>query len=153
MNTQQIGRAGELLVQFLLLREGIESAELTTDAGVDVVGFAPRRRSPVMIQVKTNLGPKRAGSGRGKPALDWWLAAATPAEYVACVDLSGPRVWLFTKAEFRRLAQQHSSGRHHLYMWCDPGVVPRRGRKALLDDFDAYLCPKRMRQLLVRRGA
>ncbi len=153
MNSQQIGRAGELLVQFLLLREGIESAELTTDAGIDLVAFAPRQGTAVTIQVKTNLRPKRRSGGRGKPVLDWWLATATPAQYVACVDLSENRVWLFTRAEFQQLAQQHSSGRDHFYMWCDSTVVPRRGRRVLLADFDAYLCPQRVRRLFVRDGA
>ena len=61
-------------MQFLLLREGIESAELTTDAGIDLVAFAPRQGTAVTIQVKTNLRPKRRAGGRGKPVLDWWLA-------------------------------------------------------------------------------
>jgi len=37
MNTQDIGAAGELLVQYELLKLGIDSPRLTTDAGVDPV--------------------------------------------------------------------------------------------------------------------
>ena len=33
MTTQHIGAAGELLVQYRLLKLGIDSARLTTDAG------------------------------------------------------------------------------------------------------------------------
>ena len=61
----QIGRCGELLVQYRLLKHGIESASMTTDAGIDLVAYAPRSREAVTIQVKANLQPKPAG-GRGK---------------------------------------------------------------------------------------
>lgn len=37
----QIGRCGELLVQYRLLKFGIESAPLTTDSGIDLVAYAP----------------------------------------------------------------------------------------------------------------
>jgi diacylglycerol kinase family enzyme len=37
MSTQHIGAAGELLVQYQLLKMGIDSARMTTDAGVDLV--------------------------------------------------------------------------------------------------------------------
>ena len=39
MSTQRIGRCGELLVHDKLLKLGIESAAMTTDAGVDLVAF------------------------------------------------------------------------------------------------------------------
>jgi hypothetical protein len=41
MSTQHIGAAGELLVQYQLLKIGIDSARMTTDAGVDLVVYAP----------------------------------------------------------------------------------------------------------------
>ena len=37
--TQQIGRCGELLVQYILLKHRIESAPLTTDVGIDLVAY------------------------------------------------------------------------------------------------------------------
>ena len=148
MNSQQIGRAGELLVQFLLLREGVESSPLTTDAGIDLVAFAPRLGGAVTIQVKTNERPK-PGGGRGKLALDWWLSDTSPADYIACVDLSVARVWLFSRREFQAAAQQHSSGRYHLYMWCDPSVRSRRGRRIRVEQFEDAICPARMRELFV----
>ncbi len=148
VNTQRVGRAGELLVQFMLLREGIESSPLTTDAGIDLVAFSPRRRRAFTIQVKTNLRPKPAG-GRGKPALDWWVRDDCPADFIACVDLSGTRVWLFRTSEFAHLAQQHSSGRRHLYMWCDPTVKRHLGRRVAVEDFERHVCPRRLRELLL----
>ncbi len=64
------GQAGELLVQEQLLLHGVESAPLTTDTGIDLVAYSPRRADAVTIQVKANLQPK-PGGGKGKPALDW----------------------------------------------------------------------------------
>jgi hypothetical protein len=37
MTKQQIGKSGELLVQYKLLLHGIESSPLTTDSGIDLV--------------------------------------------------------------------------------------------------------------------
>ncbi len=69
ISTQQIGKCGELLIQYKLLLRGIESAALTTDAGVDLVAYSDEKRKPVTIQVKTNLKAK-PGGGKGKMALD-----------------------------------------------------------------------------------
>jgi hypothetical protein len=135
------------LVQFILLREGIESSPLTTDAGIDLVAFSPRHGVRT-IQVKTNQRPRPAG-GSGKLALDWWVPDDCPADLIACVDLEGARVWLFTTGELARLAQQHPSGRHHLYMYVDPTVKLRLGRRAAVTDFDSCLCPQRLRDLLL----
>ena len=88
LSKAQIGRCGELLVQYRLLRRRIESAPMTTDAGIDLVAYSPNSVRPVTIQVKTNLQPK-PGGGRGKLALDWWISEASPAELVALVDLAG----------------------------------------------------------------
>jgi len=41
LSTAKIGRAGELLVQYRLLLLGIDSAPMTTDAGIDLVAYAP----------------------------------------------------------------------------------------------------------------
>jgi hypothetical protein len=54
LTKQQIGRAGELLVQYKLLLAGIESSRLTTDSGIDLVAFPKQKRKPYSIQVKTN---------------------------------------------------------------------------------------------------
>ena len=70
LRSAQIGRCGELLVQYRLLLCGVESAPMSTDNGVDLVAYAPRGAAPVTIQVKTNLKAK-PGGGKGKAALDW----------------------------------------------------------------------------------
>jgi hypothetical protein len=104
----QIGRAGELLVQYRLLLLGVDSAPMSTDTGVDLVAYSPVSKQPTTIQVKTNLRPK-PGGGKGKPALDWWIPAESPAALIALVDLSEERLWMFKTMEIATLAQQKSS--------------------------------------------
>jgi hypothetical protein len=86
LSTQQIGRLGELLVQYELLRNGIDSAPMTTDAGIDLLAYSGVKARSFTIQVKTNLTPK-PGGGKGAPAIDWWVNEDCPAEFYAFVDL------------------------------------------------------------------
>lgn len=116
LTTQQIGRLGELLVQYKLLERGIESAPMTTDAGIDLVAYSGINGRSFTIQVKTNLAPK-PGGGKGAPAVDWWVAEDCPAELYAFADVSTRRVWLLTKQQLKLAAQQRSSGRFHLYIY------------------------------------
>lgn len=124
LSTAQIGKCGELLVQYRLLLLGVESAPMSTDTGIDLVAYSSIRAQPVTIQVKTNLKPK-PGGGKGKLALDWWVPETTPAAFVALADLSTEKVWLFTPQELRTHAQQRSSGRLHFYMYTDPTARSR----------------------------
>jgi hypothetical protein len=93
LSTAQIGKCAELLVQYRLLLLGIESAPMGSDTGVDLVAYSPRLAQAITIQVKTNLRAK-LGGGKGKAALDWWVAESVPAVLVALVDLSTEKVWL-----------------------------------------------------------
>lgn len=148
LTTAQIGRAGELLVQEQLLLNGIESAPLTTDTGIDLVAYSPRRADAVTIQVKANLQPKPSG-GKGKPLLDWYVPDDTPAEILAFVDLSTNRVWLVTREEIAELAQQHASGNYHFFMATDPSAVERRDGKAVHDyEFQRYLLENRVGRVM-----
>ena len=147
LKTAQIGKAGEVLVQYRLLLMGIESAPMTTDNGVDLVAYAPGRQEALTIQVKTNLRSKPSG-GKGKLALDWWVAETVPAELVALVDLSTESVWLFQREELLELAQQNSAGRAHLYMYTDPSARPRKsGRLSHLFDFERFKIANRAHEL------
>jgi hypothetical protein len=121
LSTAQIGRCGELLLQFQLLQYGIDSAPMSTDAGIDLVAYSPTTKQPITIQVKTNLKPK-PGGGKGKAALDWWIPEDTPAQLIALGDLSTQRFWLFTTQEIESVAQQKSSSRYHVYMYTDPSA-------------------------------
>ena len=78
MSTQHIGAAGELLVQYKLLKLGIDSARLTTDAGIDLVVYAPVSAEATTVQVKSNLAPKPAG-GKGQLSRSWDFPHACPA--------------------------------------------------------------------------
>jgi hypothetical protein len=144
----QIGRCGELLVQYRLLLLGIESAPMSTDTGVDLVAYLPGAVA-MTIQVKTNLKPKPAG-GKGKATLDWRLSERNPAQLVAVVDLETERVWVFSDTEFRDLAQQRNGGAHHLYMVVDPAYRPPKGtaKATRVYEFERYLLENRAPHLL-----
>ncbi len=147
MKTAQIGKCGELLVQYQLLLRGVESAHLTTDSGIDLVAYSPRNARPITVQVKTNLRAK-AGGGKGKEALDWWVPEDSPAHYVALVDLSSQRIWFLSQAEMSTLAQQTSNGRHHLYMYVDPTVKPSKtGRPVHSYEFEKHLLQNRAHEI------
>ena len=124
MRTAQIGRCGELLVQYHLLLHGIESSAMATDSGVDLVAYSPKIERALTIQVKTNLRPKPSG-GTGRLAQDWWLRQDSPAELVALVDLSTNRIWMFRHDELVEAAQQRPQGRLHFYFYVEDGYRPR----------------------------
>jgi hypothetical protein len=138
LTTQQIGKLGELLVQYKLLQCGIESAHLTTDAGIDLVAYSSGSQAPQTIQVKTNLKAK-PGGGKGALALDWWFPQTSPAQLIALVDIAEERVWLFTHAVAASLAQQMSNGNHHLYMYLDPHTKARSTKRCHVHLFDEFL--------------
>ena len=91
--TQHIGAAGELLVQYRLLKFGIDSARLTTDSGIDLVAYAPGSSTAVTIQVKSAWADGAAG-GKGKPAVGWSFPHDCKAQLLAFVKLSTDSVWL-----------------------------------------------------------
>ena len=105
--TQQIGKCGELLVQYMLLKYGIESAPLTTDVGIDLLAFPSIRQTPVTIQVKTSsTHSKRAG----EKWLRWQIPEACPADYIAAVDISRNKFWLIRTEAFKRIAYHRADG-------------------------------------------
>jgi len=115
VTSQHIGAAGELLVQYQLLKLGIDSARLTTDAGIDLVVYAPGDRTAHTVQVKANMGPRQAG-GHGPLLRGWYFPHESPAQMLAFVALDADAVWLLTLEEARGLAQQHSDhGVRQLY--------------------------------------
>ena len=144
LSTQQIGKLGELLVQYRLLLIGIESAHLTTDSGIDLVAYSHSRKEAITIQVKTNLKPK-PGGGKGKLALDWWVPDNSPAEIFALVDLSENRIWVFTRDEMKAKAQQQPEGRLHFYIHTEQKVKRRKDAPAAsLQDFENFLLENRV---------
>ena len=101
---QHIGKAGELLVQYKLVKYGIDSSAMTTDSGIDLVAYSPKNMKAYTIQVKTQEKPL-PGGGKGKLSLAWDLRDNSPAELIAITDLSTDSVWLFAFSEFEELAQ------------------------------------------------
>ncbi len=147
LTTAQIGRCGELLVQYALLMRGVESAPMSTDAGIDLVAYSATLGAPKTIQVKANLKPK-PGGGKGRAALDWWLPHDSPADLIAFVDLSTRRVWLLKANEIAGIAQQSSNGRFHFYMYTDPGRRPSKtGRRTEAPEFDRFLFEQRVAEI------
>ncbi len=139
LSTQQIGKSGELLVQYKLLKMGVESSPLTTDSGVDLVAYSPRKEKPLTIQVKTNLKPK-PGGGKGKLTLDWWTPEDHKVDLYALVDLESEKIWLLTPKQLSKEAQQNPKGRYHIYMNLDPTLKPKKlDRKSFLFEFESYL--------------
>jgi hypothetical protein len=119
VSTQHIGAAGELLVQYRLLKLGNDSARLTTDAGIDLVVYAPGRAEATTVQVRpTSL---RNLLAKGQLSRGWDFPHTCPAQLLALVALDSDCVWLFTIAEARELAQQHSPrGIRRLYWFVEP---------------------------------
>lgn len=146
----QIGKCGELLVQYRLLSYGIESSQMSTDTGIDLVAYSSDQKRARTIQVKTNLRPKASG-GRGKKAIDWWLRCDTPAELVALAELETERIWMLTVAEVGALAQQQSSNRWHLYMYTDPSARVRGDKVTYDHQFSSYLVENRVHGLFGAR--
>lgn len=106
MGTLHIGAAGELLVQYQLLKHGIDSARLTTDSGIDLVMYVPGTKDAATIQVKAKHDPKPA-SGKLTPRIGVNFPDDCKAQWLAIADLSRDRVWLLRIEEARQMAQQH----------------------------------------------
>ncbi len=138
VTTQHIGAAGELLVQYQLLKLEIDSARLTTDSGVDLVVYSPSDGSATTVQVKTVRSPTAAG-GTGKAAIGWSFPHDCKADLLAVTLLSTDDVWLFTMAEARALAQQRtSSGSRRLYWYTDETIKQVDGAPLKTADLEAH---------------
>lgn len=129
VRTQIIGAAGEALVTYKLLKHEIDSARMTTDAGVDLVMYVPGVNVAATIQVKAMSEPVPAG-GKGPLSFGWVFSSAYEADWLALVDVSSDRAWLFEMEQARELAQQKpESGNWRIYWYPDDAVVkgsPRR---------------------------
>jgi len=117
-STQQIGKCGELLVQYRLLTWGIETSSLTTDTGVDLVAFDEAGQKIVKIQVKASQIKEDSWVG-------WSVEKKTSVDYIACVDITRERFWLIEKKEF--VDKAISAGQNWSLWWYLPG---QRGEKA-----------------------
>ena len=142
MNNLQIGRCGELLLQYKLLLLGIESSRMTTGTGIDLVAYSSRNRKAYTIQIKTNENPTPNGEN-GKLTLGWWVPDDCPADLVAFVDLASSSVWLFSTGEISKYSQKRYRGRQHFYFYVDPTVDISAGQLTHQVHFDEFLVEKR----------
>ena len=109
LTTQQIGKCGELLVQYLLLREGVESSPMTTDTGIDLVAFSAGK--VITIQVKTSTHRSDSTSSW----VEWAVPITCPASHVAIVDLQADDGWILPTAEFHKRGTK--AGTNRRLMW------------------------------------
>jgi len=123
LTTQQIGKCGELLVQYYLLLNGVESAPMTTDSGIDLVAYSKLGNRAYTIQVKTNLKPK-PGGGKGRLAIDWWVKEDSTTDLFAFVELETKGIWIIENKEIPKLSKQHPA-KDFTYLW----LLTRRLRK------------------------
>ena len=132
LDTRQVGRCGELLVQYFLLKHGVESAPLTTDAGIDLVAYPGIGGKPLTIQVKTSshLGPVN------DKWLLWQLPEDCPADYIAAVDLIRNKFWFIKTEVFKHIARPVANGQLRLW-WSLPGYESK-GSKRKEVDFKEY---------------
>jgi len=137
MSTQHIGAAGELLVQYKLLKHGIDSARLTTDSGLDLVAYAPARAKAYTIQVKTVERPGPSG-GVGKSSVGWNFNPECGADLMAFADLSTDTVWLFEMEDAVKHAQQKLPRRHKLYWYTDDSVRRSNGAPLLQGEMEPF---------------
>jgi hypothetical protein len=82
---------------------------MTTDAGIDLVVYAPGDRSATTVQVKANLAPKPAG-GRGPMSRGWYFPHDCPAQVIALVALDVHTVWLLPLDETPSSTRRRASG-------------------------------------------
>lgn len=137
LGTQAIGAAGELFVQYHLIKRGIDSARLTTDSGIDLAMYIPGTREAHTIQVKatnTNcpLGPD------DPPQLWWPFPVTCKAQWLAVVDLPRDLAWLLPIGDALREARGKDSSGNTTLMWYI-GERPKRATKIRAEaDFDQY---------------
>lgn len=130
---QAIGAAGELLVQYRLIKRGIDSARLTTDSGIDLVMYIPGTREAHTVQIKTIMNPFLDG-GTGPLVVGWFFPRACKAEWLAGVDISRDRVWLFRIED----ALRHARGNTADVMLYWRLESPRGSVVGIESDFDQY---------------
>ncbi len=138
LGTQAIGAAGELLVQYRLIKRGIDSARLTTDSGIDLVMYVPGHREALTVQVKPVREPTHRYSAGLGPLIVWWMFPVTcEAQWLAGVDISRDLVWLLPIEDAMRFARGcDSKGQTSLYWYLEDR--PRGGKTGVESDFDWY---------------
>lgn len=155
IRTQIIGAAGEALVTYKLLKHSVDSARMTTDAGVDLVMYVPGINDAATIQVKAQWEPVPAG-GKGLLVHSWVFDSEYEADWLALVDISRDRAWLLEMDTARELAQQKPhSGKWRIYWYPNNAVVggnPRRESDMSAYEIDSVVAGIKERQTVEPKG-
>jgi hypothetical protein len=125
LTTQQVGRCGELFVQYELLKSGIDSAPMTTDHGVDLVALDPKSSATASIQVKT----ARLSHDDSSEWVEWNMPKKCIAEYVAVIDLENEKGWLFRAHEFEEVALSTGGEGRRLWWYTASGYQSKHIHK------------------------
>ncbi|CAJ1497725.1 hypothetical protein MU0083_001748 [[Mycobacterium] kokjensenii] len=143
LGTQAIGAAGELFVQYRLIKRGIDSARLTTDSGIDLAMYVPGTRIAQTVQVKATHRPYSVGPS-GQLQVAWPFPADCKAEWLAVVDLSRDRAWMLPIDEALERSRPASPGVQLYWNLEEP-----RGRVVGVEaDFAQYELDRVMDRLL-----
>jgi hypothetical protein len=136
LGNHAIGAAGELFVQYQLIKRGIDSARLTTDSGIDLVMYVPGTREAHTIQVKaTNTN---YAYGPNEPPQLWWPFPVTcKAQWLAVVDLTRDLAWLLPIEDALREARGKDSAGITILTWYI-GEKPKRAKIQAEANFDEY---------------
>lgn len=148
LGTQAIGAAGELFVQYHLIKRGIDSARLTTDSGIDLVMYVPGTSEAHTVQVKATSTNTPYGPGSA-PQLWWPFPVTCKAQWLAVVDLVRDLAWLLPIADALDIARGNSQGQTTL-MWY-VGEKPKRATIPAEADLDQYRLNVVIDQLLGTR--
>ena len=131
LGTQAIGAAGELLVQYQLLKHEIDSARLTTDSGIDLVIYVPGTTEAITVQVKAMQKPYTDPRAR----LEWGYPLNCKADWIALVDVSRDLAWLLPVEE----AIEYSGGTADGLTYLSWYIGEKRGTKfGIESDFERY---------------
>jgi hypothetical protein len=137
LGTQAIGAAGELLFQYHLIKRGIDSARLTTDAGIDLAMYIPGTLEAHTIQVKATH--THYPDGKTNPPQLWWPFPVTcKAQWLGVVDLTRDFAWLLPIEDALREARGRDKKGITYLMWY-VGGRPKRATKVEGEaNFDRY---------------
>lgn len=136
LNSLFIGAAGELLVQYQLLKHGIDSARLTTDSGIDLVMYVPGSKEAHTIQVKAKYDAKPA-SAKKTPRIGVAFPDDCKAQWLAIADVTRDLVWMLRIETAREMAQQkRPDGTRALY-W-DSETTETKGVAYAETDLDPF---------------
>ncbi len=130
-----------------LTTAGLTAEPAPRDLPAQIVVATPSGRA-LLVAVLVRQAPHPRGRG-GNVGLHW-MTRDTPADFIACVDLSRQRGWLLPTADFRERAQPASGGRLHLD-WLVARAAATRARVPDEADFEPFAFERALPALARRR--